>query len=65
MVSDTAPARTHTFHHAELGPMTGLVSPENVVQFRGIPFASIPARFKQSIVLEALPENLTDFTKYT
>ena len=35
--------------------MTGLVTPDNVVQFRAVPYATIPARFKRSILLDSLP----------
>ncbi|KAF1832332.1 alpha/beta-hydrolase, partial [Decorospora gaudefroyi] len=64
MTSKPATHPTFTFHHAELGPMTGVVTPENVVQFRGVPFATIPARFKRSILLNSLPETNTDFTQF-
>jgi hypothetical protein len=52
-----------TFDHAELGPMTGLITPQNVVQFRAIPYATIPARFKRSILLESISHTNRDFTK--
>ncbi|KAL6703957.1 hypothetical protein ACN47E_008895 [Coniothyrium glycines] len=54
---------TFTFEHAELGSMTGLLLPDNVVQFRGVPFAHVPGRFKQSILLDALPHSNRDFTR--
>jgi hypothetical protein len=43
--------------------MAGLVSPENVVQFRAVPYATIPARFKRSILNTDLRGN-EDFTKH-
>ncbi|KAF2878484.1 Alpha/Beta hydrolase protein [Massariosphaeria phaeospora] len=43
--------------------MTGLVSPNDVVQFRAVPYATIPARFKKSILLENLNDTNRDFTK--
>ncbi|OAK98147.1 alpha/beta-hydrolase [Phaeosphaeriaceae sp. SRC1lsM3a] len=43
--------------------MTGLITPDNVVQFRAIPYASIPTRFKQSILKTDLGGE-TDFTKH-
>ncbi|PSN60221.1 alpha/beta-hydrolase [Corynespora cassiicola Philippines] len=43
--------------------MIGIVQPDNVVQFRAIPYATLPARFKQSVLLDRLPEGKTDFTK--
>ena len=54
---------TFTFDHPELGHMIGIVQPDNVVQFRAIPYATLPARFKQSVLLDRLPEGKTDFTK--
>lgn len=64
MASNTSGTRTFTFHHVELGPMTGLVTPDNVVKFRAVPYASIPARFKQSILLDSLPETAKVFTEH-
>ncbi|KAJ9641079.1 hypothetical protein H2199_005747 [Coniosporium tulheliwenetii] len=43
------------FNHEVLGDIIGIARREDVVQFRGIPFASIPARFRQSIVATSLP----------
>ncbi|KAG5759945.1 hypothetical protein H9Q72_011931 [Fusarium xylarioides] len=40
----------YTFNHRELGSITGLARDDDVVQFRGIPFASIPGRFRQSVL---------------
>jgi hypothetical protein len=36
--------------HAELGDITGITRGDDIVQFRGIPFASIPGRFRQSVL---------------
>jgi carboxylesterase type B len=45
--------------------MTGLLLPDNVVQFRAIPYATIPARFKHSVLLDSLSSNSPrDFTKH-
>lgn len=55
---------TFTFHHPDLGPMTGILSPDNVVQFRAVPYATIPARFKQSILLDSVFQHSKDFTKH-
>ena len=49
--------KTFTFTHPTLGPLTGLISPDNVVHFRGIPYATIPARFKRA-------EMVTDLRKW-
>ncbi|KAF7455375.1 PnbA Carboxylesterase type B [Pyrenophora tritici-repentis] len=53
---------TFKFHHGELGPMTGTIAPDNVVQFRAITFATIPGRFKQSVLAEGL-SGKADFTQ--
>ncbi|RMZ69657.1 Carboxylesterase type B [Pyrenophora seminiperda CCB06] len=53
---------TFTFEHAELGPMTGIIAPNNVVQFRAITFATIPGRFKQSALANRL-SGKKDFTQ--
>jgi hypothetical protein len=42
---------TATFKHS-IGTLTGLQLQENVVQYRCIPFASIPARFKHSKLID-------------
>ncbi|KAF2622318.1 alpha/beta-hydrolase [Macroventuria anomochaeta] len=64
MILDKSAARTFTFHHAELGSLTGLVTPDNVVQFRAVPYATIPARFKRSILLGSLPESDGAYTEH-
>jgi hypothetical protein len=64
MVSNTAVPPSFTFDHAELGPVTGIVTPEHVVQFRAVPFAMIPARFKRSIQLGSLQQTTRDFTQH-
>lgn len=43
------------FQHNTLGHLTGLAREDDIVNFRGIPYATIPARFRQSEVLEKLP----------
>ncbi|KAF5600656.1 triacylglycerol lipase V precursor [Fusarium pseudoanthophilum] len=40
----------YTLNHAELGSIIGLARDDDVVQFRGIPFASVLGRFRQSIL---------------
>ncbi|EFQ94408.1 hypothetical protein PTNB73_03967 [Pyrenophora teres f. teres] len=42
--------------------MTGIIAPDNVVQFRAITFATIPGRFKQSVLADGL-SGKEDFTK--
>lgn len=55
---------TFTFEHPELDSMTGIVTPDDVVQFRAVPYASVPARFKQSVILNSLLESNGDYTKH-
>ncbi|KAF2471238.1 alpha/beta-hydrolase [Lindgomyces ingoldianus] len=43
--------------------MTGIVTPDNVVQFRAVPYATIPSRFQQSVLLNDLFSTSRDFTK--
>ncbi|KAF2633495.1 alpha/beta-hydrolase [Macroventuria anomochaeta] len=64
MASNNTEKQKFTFHHPELGPLTGLVQPDNVVQFRAVPYASIPARFKRSILLESLLQGENNHTEY-
>ncbi|KAF5631098.1 triacylglycerol lipase V precursor [Fusarium tjaetaba] len=40
----------YTLNHPELGSIVGLARDDDVVQVRGIPFASVPGRFRQSIL---------------
>jgi len=40
----------YTLNHPELGSIIGFARGDDVVQFRGIPFASVPGRFRQSIL---------------
>ena len=45
--------------------MTGLISPETpeIVRFRAIPYATIPGRFQQSILLDNFNAHSRDFTQ--
>ncbi|PVH84303.1 alpha/beta-hydrolase [Cadophora sp. DSE1049] len=49
-----------------LGSVRGVLPPEfgNAEQYRGIPYGSISARFRQSKLVTAWPENTCDATKY-
>lgn len=38
----------YRFRHEQLGELVGLERGSDIVQFRGIPFAHIPSRFRQS-----------------
>jgi hypothetical protein len=62
MAAETPTPKTFTFHHGDLGPMTGIVTSSNVVQFRAVPYATISARFKQSVLAETLAgkDNFTE-----
>lgn len=64
MASNDTDPQTFTFHHPELGSLTGLIQPDNVVQFRTVPYATIPARFKRSILLDSLPADKTVYTEH-
>lgn len=46
--------------HEQLGELIGLARGDDVVQFRGIPFASITARFRQAHLLESVPHQPFD-----
>lgn len=59
--------RTHTFIHTALGQLTGRISSSvpAVVQFRSIPFARIPGRFRQSVMVTSFEEQESrGFTNY-
>lgn len=43
------------FKHDQLGEIVGWTRGTDIVQFRGLPFASIPGRFRQSVLSKALP----------
>jgi carboxylesterase type B len=60
-----SPADAFTFEHPSLGSMTGLILPgtPDVVKFRAIPYATLPGRFKHSVLRENLHGHSRDFTK--
>lgn len=61
------PFKEHTFTHPILGPLTGRISQDtpSTIHFRSIPFATIPARFRQSILLSHIPPTTSrNFTTY-
>lgn len=43
------------FEHRRLGQLIGWTRGHDVVQFRGVPYAIIPGRFRQSVLLRDLP----------
>lgn len=57
--------RTQSFTHPQLGSMTGRLPTPRIAQFRSIPFARIPGRFRQSTVITEFDEaESRDFTSY-
>ncbi|KAB5546911.1 Alpha/Beta hydrolase protein [Coniochaeta sp. 2T2.1] len=56
------PTMTTTHDHPNLGLLTGIAPNPSVVQFRNLPYARIPARFQQSILIEALTPTQRDCT---
>jgi hypothetical protein len=51
------------FVHGQLGELIGYLRDSNVVQFRGVPFATIPGRYRQSILRNDLPRQPFDATQ--
>ncbi|PVH87101.1 alpha/beta-hydrolase [Cadophora sp. DSE1049] len=53
----SVPSKSHqySFSHEKLGHIVGWTRGGDVVQFRGIPYATIPGRFRQSILTTSLP----------
>jgi hypothetical protein len=49
-------AEAFQFKHDTLGDLIGLQRGDDIVQFRGLPFASIPRRFAQSQLQTTLPK---------
>lgn len=43
-----------TFTHPGLGSLTGVTRSASVIQFRSIPYARIPTRFRQSVAIDVL-----------
>ncbi|KAJ6256958.1 Cholinesterase [Drechslerella dactyloides] len=49
--------QTFTHAHPTLGPLTGrLAESDAIVHFRSIPYATVPARFRPSVLLDAIPD---------
>lgn len=51
---------THT--HPDLGDIRGWERGNDIIQFRGIPYADIPGRFRQSVLKTSLPNQPFDAT---
>jgi hypothetical protein len=64
MTSNNGDKSTYTFHHPDLGSLIGIIQPDDVVQFRAVPYATIPARFKRSVLLDSLPASKTNYTDH-
>jgi carboxylesterase type B len=52
-----------SYRHSVLGELHGTRRGSDIVQFRGIPFADIPARFRQSVLRTTLPQEPFDATQ--
>lgn len=50
--------------HPQLGPIVGKRRNQRVVQFRSIPFARAPERFRQAQLIEELPQKQRTFTDF-
>jgi carboxylesterase type B len=61
-------AKYHTeafsFVHVTLGPLIGVGRTPTVVQFRSIPYAHAPVRFRQSIAIDILQSHERDCTTF-
>lgn len=57
------PNPSWSWQHPTLGELKGVRRNGDVVQFRGIPFADIPARFRQSVLRTKLPQVPYDATQ--
>jgi carboxylesterase type B len=57
--------KTHVLEHTSLGNMTGVryADTPEVVRYRGIPYATLPGRFKRSILRDNLDGLSRNFTK--
>ncbi|KAH8729924.1 Alpha/Beta hydrolase protein [Ilyonectria robusta] len=53
------------FEHPQLGRLVGIRRNEHVVQFRSIPFARAPARFRQARLIDELSPKQKSCTEYT
>lgn len=50
-------AMEFNFNHERLGEIVGYTRGYDLVQFRGIPYATIPGRFRQSVLKTTLPDS--------
>jgi len=55
--------QSYDFQHDSLGKIKGIARGDQILQFRGIPYASIPARFRQSKLVQQLPQQPFDATQ--
>jgi hypothetical protein len=62
-MAGNTPPQQYTFQHKKLGGIVGLTRGSDIVQFRGIPYAQIPARFRQSSLRTHLPSQPFDARK--
>lgn len=54
----------YSYNHPDLGELRGVIGEDGVAQFRGIPFARIPERFKHSELLQSLDGYKRDFSRW-
>lgn len=54
-MGNSSRATEFTFNHGQLGEIVGYTRGSDLVQFRGIPYASLPGRFRQSVLNTTLP----------
>jgi len=62
-IDASKPTFGFSHRHPVLGELHGTRRGSDIVQFRGIPFADIPARFRQSILRTTLPQVPYDATQ--
>lgn len=63
----SSPVQAYSFKHPSLGELKGrLVKNDHhteVIHFRSIPYATVPGRFKPSVLLDYLPDKFDDRSK--
>lgn len=57
--------KTVVYHHPQLGQIKGVVRSDATVQFRNVPYADIPARFRQSRVAIPNPSSAPETRNFT
>jgi carboxylesterase type B len=57
-------SKAFNFSHPTLGSLIGIARTPSVVQFRSIPYARLPVRFRQSVAIDELQSHERDCTKF-